>query len=116
MNKDDDIIIDIADEFTISGDSSITFWSGTEMTDSITITDDSVSTIDLGNYTLSGDFGTVTLDDSWKSIYPYEVENMCKHYPALEKAWRNFKNVYDMVKQDYEGKKNAGEIDDDIPF
>jgi len=41
---------------------------------------------------------------------------MCKEYPALEKVWRNFKNVYDMCKQDYEGKIKAGEIDDDIPF
>jgi len=41
---------------------------------------------------------------------------MCKEYPGLEKVWRNFKSVYDMCKQDYEGKKKAGEIDDDIPF
>jgi len=42
---------------------------------------------------------------------------MCEHYPALEKVWRNFKSVYDMCKQDYEGKKKAGEIlDDDLPF
>jgi len=45
-------------------------------------------------------------------IYPSEVEKMCKEYPALEKVWRNFKSVYDMVKQDYEGKKKSGDIDD----
>lgn len=39
-----------------------------------------------------------------------EIEQMCKQYPALEKVWRNFKSVYDMVKQDFEGKKKAGEV------
>jgi hypothetical protein len=37
---------------------------------------------------------------------------MCKEYPGLEKVWNNFKAVYDMVKQDYEGKKQAGELDE----
>ena len=66
---------------------------------------------------------THTLDNinidwgSWDdTIHINKVEKMCNHYPGLEKVWRNFKSVYDMVKQDYEGKKKAGEIDDDIPF
>ena len=61
-----------------------------------------------------------TIDINWiynnMNIDPNEVERMCQEYPSLEKVWRNFKSVYDMVKQDYEGKKKAGEIDDDIPF
>ena len=72
--------------------------------------------------------GTFTIDTStmdsvgldWiyerHSLSISEVEKMCNEYPALEKVWRNFKSVYDMVKQDYEGKKKSGEIDDDIPF
>jgi bifunctional ADP-heptose synthase (sugar kinase/adenylyltransferase) len=85
-------------------------------TDTITISDgtftitDNATTINIGDWNLSGDFGAI-------SINPSEVERMCKEYPALEKVWRNFKAVYDMVQQDYKGKKEAGEIDDDeLPF
>jgi hypothetical protein len=46
------------------------------------------------------------------NISPDEVEKMCKEYPGLEKVWQNFKSVYDMCKQDYEGKKRAGELDE----
>ena len=85
-------------------------------------------------YTLSGDTDTISISDGtftidtnsvdWintikindTSISPDEIERMCEHYPGLEKVWRNFKSVYDMCKQDFEGKKKAGEIDDDIPF
>ena len=74
---------------------------------------DYVYTIDDGNIDLSN-ISTI----SWpldNSIDLDEIERMCKEYPALEKVWRNFKSVYDMVKQDYQGKKKAGEIDDS-PF
>ena len=77
--------------------------------------------------TISISDGTFTLDTNaidWTTnsilgdtrISPEEIERMCKEYPGLEKVWRNFKSVYDMCKQDYEGKKKAGELDDDIPF
>ena len=80
-----------------------------------------------GGDTISISDGTYTLDTNsvdWiNNIYtndtridPDKIERMCKEYPALEKVWRNFKSVYDMCKQDFEGKKKAGEIDDDIPF
>ena len=41
-----------------------------------------------------------------------DVEQMCKEYPALEKAFENFKTIYKMVEQDYKGKKKAGELDE----
>ena len=73
------------------------------------------------SYTISTGIDTISLDNIWKTaenhkIDPDEVSKMCKEYPALNKVWDNFKAVYDMVKQDYEGKKKAGELDDDIPF
>ena len=86
---------------------------------------DSVSDITFDTSTYDGTFtidtntvDTVNIDWIYNNmnIDPNEVECMIKHYPGLEKVWRNFKSVYDMVKQDYEGKKKAGEIDDDIPF
>jgi len=99
-------------------------------TDTITINiDDYVSGEDITIDTSYLNDGTFTINTSevsydshtWNltgedGIWPSEVEKMCKQYPALEKVWRNFKSVYDMVQQDYEGKIKAGEIDDDIPF
>ena len=50
------------------------------------------------------------------NIDPDQVEDMCQHYPGLEKVWRNFKSVYDMCIQDYKGKLKEDGLDDDIPF
>jgi hypothetical protein len=33
------------------------------------------------------------------------VQSMCKDYPGLEIAYRKFKEVYKMVKEDYDGKE-----------
>lgn len=114
LNLDD--ILDTTSDITINLDNTYgtttTYWAGDSVTD-ITISgaNDDSFTIESG-----------TIDTEWVrmiwggSIDTDEVERMCKHYPALEKVWRNFKGVYDMCKQDYEGKKKAGEIDDDYPF
>lgn len=77
-----------------------------------------------GTFTLSdiiSDVSTITLDNNtidWSytdnRIDPTRVEKMCKHYPALEKAWQNFFSIYKMVDQDYKG--NYEDLDDDIPF
>jgi hypothetical protein len=122
--KDDNtIVIDLNDTYG----TTTTYWAGDSVSDivisdasdgtfTIDINDLTTDTIDLSNL----DGITVNTDYSWAyedtRINTLEVEQMCKEYPALEKTWRNFKSVYDMVKQDYEGKKKAGEIDDDIPF
>ena len=60
-------------------------------------------TFDLGDHTLDLN----TLDED-------EIQEMCKEYPALQIVWQNFKTMYDLVKQDYKGKKLAGELDDDL--
>ena len=62
-------------------------------------------TFDVGDHT----FDLNTLDED-------EINEMCKEYPALKIVWQNFKTMYDLVKQDYKGKKEAGELDDEIPF
>jgi len=102
----------------------------TEDTNTITISDN-VYSITTNSADWISNSGTITLDSTvytgatdvnidWiynnMNIDPDKVERMCKEYPALEKVWRNFKSVYDMCKQDYEGKEKAGELDDDIPF
>jgi len=95
--------------------STTTYWAGDSVTDVVySGSSDGTFSIDINDIT------TDTINIDWiynnMNIDPNEVEKMCKEYPALERVWRNFKSVYDMVKQDYEGKKKAGEIDDDIPF
>ena len=88
---------------------------------SYTITLD--DTISLGsgaggyNTITSGAGGTYTtispVDPQWwvttrnTHIEIVEVESMCKEYPALAKVYENFKTVYDLVLQDWKGKKDA---------
>ena len=104
---DDTITINLDDTYG----TTTTYWAGDSMVDTVSVND--------GTFSISSG-ATDTIDISWiydnMNIDPNQVEKMCEHYPGLEKVWRNFKSVYDMCKQDFEGKKKAGEIDDDIPF
>ena len=36
----------------------------------------------------------------------YKIENMCKEYPGLDIAFKNFKTIYELVKDDYDARKN----------
>ena len=109
VSSDDDIVINLDDTYG----ATTTYWVDDNLTD-ITISGSNDGTFTIDTNTAD------TIDIDWiynnMNIDPNEVEKMCNEYPSLEKVWRNFKSVYDMVKQDYEGKKKAGEIDDDIPF
>ena len=93
--------------------------------DSITVTiddnmvwsSDATYTIDTGGeYTFNTDYivpmrPEVEFENTMPSAT--RVNEMCKHYPALNKAWENFKTIYKMVDQDYKGNF---EDDDEIPF
>jgi len=86
-----------------------------------------VDTIDISNITTST-IDTITLDDThWADSITWEqiefedhmpsvakVEDMCNDYPALKKAYENFKTIYKMVHQDWKGRHEAG--DDQLPF
>jgi len=100
-----------------------------------------ISSIDLGGtVTISSDMispSTVTWDDSWVTNdgtidldslnitldNPVEfedympdvakVEDMCNDYPALRKAYENFKTIYKMVHQDWQGRQDS---QNDLPF
>ena len=52
----------------------------------------------------------VEFEDSMPSIA--KVEDMCEEYPALAKAYENFRTVYAMVHQDWIGKSK----DEELPF
>jgi len=45
--------------------------------------------------------------EEWVNSFPdwHRVENMCKKYPGLEIALRNFRTVYTLVKDDYDNPK-----------
>jgi len=110
--KDDTITIDV------SAIKDGSYWTGDSI--DITIVDSNTSDFTLDMSSLTSDSIDLSNLDLISSTYNYadlrinpdEVERMCKEYPALEKVWQNFKSVYDMVKQDYEGKKKSGELDD----
>jgi len=119
-----DDILDTSDTYTIDlGDinmgTTTTYWAGDSVTDVTMSTGDGTFTLTNNDTITIGGYDTDISTDwiyNYNQIDPSKVERMCKQYPALEKVWRNFKSVYDMCKQDYEGKKKAGELDDDIPF
>lgn len=121
MNNEDEINISL-DSSTITIDLNDTYGATTSY-----LTDDM-------SYTITGNHDTIVISDGINSSHTLvsdwtstnvdieslfgttynekEIERMCKEYPGLEKVWNNFKSVYDMCKQDYEGKKRAGELDE----
>jgi hypothetical protein len=114
--------ITLEDDITINLD-SISSNTGTY---SITTTSDSDYTFDINNIT-SSTVSAITLDDThWADNITWEqvefedqmptvakVEDMCKDYPALAKAYENFKTIYKMVHQDWKGKQDD---DEEAPF
>jgi len=112
--KLDDMLNTTDDSVTINLDNTYgtttTYWAGDSMVDTISVSDGTF-TIDTNSVDW---INSISIKDT--RISPEEIERMCEIYPGLEKVWRNFKAVYDMCEKDYEGKKKAGELDDDIPF
>ena len=91
------------------------------ITDNLTITTSSLTgTIDTisPTYTLSDDQLSFNYDNInivptlWTETLPdvYTVNDMCKEYPALAKAYENFQTVYKLVEQDYKGKKEDKDL------
>jgi len=63
----------------------------------------------------SGSINTVSIDTNlwntsfnlpidWVDAFPSwdKVQDMCKQYPSLEIALRNFQTIYQLVKDDYD--------------
>ena len=116
QSKDDNDIVILtgsSDPYDITFDDMATT---TISTDSLTITDsDYVFTLDdtinidsiISGSTVSTGFGTEWIDHLPAMSV---VQDMCKHYPALEKALENFKTVYKMVEQDYKGNHQNNDL------
>ena len=92
---DDEYIIDIS---TMSTSGTITIDTTTLSTNYDMGWDTS---IDIGSITISE---PVEFEDEMPSVA--KVEDMCRDYPALEKAYENFKTVYKLVRQDWQGKQD----------
>jgi hypothetical protein len=84
-----DISINSGDIYVYNGSS----WNNTS---SLTI-----DTIDLSNITID----PIEFEDCMPDVA--KVEDMCRDYPALEKAYENFKTIYKMVHQDWQGRQDA---------
>ena len=67
----------------------------------------------ISSTTYTSGIDTITIDSSsftfnlpkeWVDCFPDwdRVEDMCKKYPGLEIAFRNFQTVYQLVKDDYD--------------
>ena len=111
QSKDDTITIDLSDYTTDPYSSVIT----SSNLDSITtISGISTSTVNINDITtslddqISFDFDNIKIVPTlWTETLPDvdTVNAMCNEYPALAKAYENFKTVYKLVEQDYKGKK-----------
>lgn len=65
-----------------------------------------IETIDLSGLESFTTFTNFYKDEFDGRFPDYErVQEMCKEYPGLEIAYRKFKEVYKMVKEDYDGKE-----------
>ena len=61
-------------------------------------------------YTIAGGTGSSDVSFNWGPPEPWldsfpdwdRVQNMCKKYPGLEIAFKNFKTFYELVKDDYD--------------
>ena len=82
----------------VSSPSSYTYTTGG------TITLPSITTAQISSLTIDTSTFKINTPEEWVVTFPNwnRVEDMCKKYPALEIAFRNFKTVYQLVKDDYD--------------
>jgi len=117
-----DITIDLSDSVTTIGAvgaSEYSYVYDTNNMSTITLSPSVITNINngAGAYTIgsSGNsINTISINDNnsftwqmpveWVDSFPdwHRVEDMCKKYPGLEIAFRNFQTVYQLVKDDYD--------------
>ena len=121
QSKDDkDIVFDI----TTSDSITINMNDLYDATDCITINTDTVmcDTVDINTLTSNDNIdldwiSSITLDRVMFEDYmpePETLKHMTEQYPALKKAYENFKTIYKMVEQDWKG--NHADDDEELPF
>jgi hypothetical protein len=121
QSKDDkDIVFDI----TTSDSITINMNDLYDATDCLTINTDTVmcDTVDINTLTSNDNIdldwiSSITLDRVMFEDYmpePGTLKLMAEQYPALKKAYENFKTIYKMVEQDWKG--NHADDDEELPF
>jgi hypothetical protein len=93
--------------------SSLTLGDTVTITGSTTSSDSYIydsGTIDLDSLSITLN-DPVEFEDTMPDVA--KVEDMCNDYPALRKAYENFKTIYKMVHQDWQGKQDD---DEHFPF
>jgi len=117
MGDDKDYTVTIGTSEDIGGwDNNLTInglsYSGDTTTETITL--DTSYTNDTGSeYTFNMPSNEMFVDSMPSTS---RIDEMCEQYPALAKAYEQFKLIYKMTEQDYKGKLKERGIDDDIPF
>jgi len=118
QSKDDtEYTIDLSN---MNGTTDTITITGTNDMDSswVSVGDITTSTIDIDSIISSNDNITFDWDNInitptlWQDTLPDvdTVDDMCNKYPALAKAYENFKTVYKLVEQDYKGKKEDEDL------
>jgi hypothetical protein len=97
INEDDIITVDLGPGYELPNTITISDSDNLKFDDLIITSTDNSLIYSNGTY-------DYTFNDYLPAIS--EIEKMCKEYPALAKAYENFKTVYKMVEQDYKGKQN----------
>ena len=121
-SKDEDFTFDISDltinigENYISDSDTITINMNDYVGDTIDISSITTTTVDTAfdinlDWASTITFDRVMFEDDMPD--PQEIKRMCEEYPALEKAYENFKTIYTMVQQDWKGKQDD---DEELPF
>ena len=114
-NSLDDALITIgatgSDTFTIELPSDLyasSNYINTNM-NTVSITNGGYTTLTSDTITLNTDYQFSWGDaEEFVDAFPdwQRVQDMCKKYPALEIALRNFRTVYTLVKDDYDNPKD----------
>ena len=109
---DDSITINAGDLFyDTSSNNTMYYTSNTGTISTITLTDPSYSN---STYTIDRNGTWDTYGEWFKKLKEFEdtmpeltkIKEMCTMYPAMDKAFENFKAIYDLIKDDYETRKN----------
>ena len=104
---DNSTTTDVGNLFYNNNQSTMYYTTSTGTLDTITIDTNSPYTVDRLN-------AWDTYGEWFKKLKEFEdtmpeltkIKEMCTMYPALDKAFENFKTVYDLVKDDYKARKN----------
>ena len=118
----DDLLIETNETFTVDTNTgSYTITLPNDMFLSTGQVNTNMSTISIGGGAIGGsgylNSDTITISggnefiwnmpEEWVDAFPdwSRVTDMCKQYPGLEIALRNFRTVYTLVKDDYDNPK-----------